>query len=169
MERDYTIDYDKKIIDFMNYLEVKFTEESNRIDRYSVRVIKGRRFDRIVTDSKYTYNYIHCFVERKTGNIYKELSKMNLQVTLSSKIENYNLNTDVILVDSYGEVSKFYHISKSVFLGKSLINSIKNDSGQKPDYINEFSSNENLFTVINHTDKSGFANVAPVATAGALP
>ena len=55
----------------MNYLEVKFTEESNRIDRYSVRVIKGRRFDRIVTDSKYDYNHIHCFVERKTGNIYK--------------------------------------------------------------------------------------------------
>ena len=75
MERDYTIDYDKKIIDFMNYLEVKFTEESNRIDRYSVRVIKGRRFDRIVTDSKYTYNYIHCFVERKTGNIYKPASR----------------------------------------------------------------------------------------------
>ena len=69
------IDYSKKIIDFMNYLEVKFTEESNRTDRYSVRVIKGRRFDRIVTDSKYTYNYIHCFVERKTGNIYKPASR----------------------------------------------------------------------------------------------
>ena len=71
MERDYTIDYDKKIIDFMNYLEVKFTEESNRIDRYSVRVIKGRRFDRIVYDNNYDFNRIHCFVERDTGNIYK--------------------------------------------------------------------------------------------------
>jgi len=36
------------------------------------------------------------------------------------------------LVDSYGEVSKFFNISKYVFLGKSLIKSLLMDSGQNP-------------------------------------
>ena len=36
------------------------------------------------------------------------------------------------MVDSYGEVSKFFNISKYVFLGKSLIKSLLIDSGQNP-------------------------------------
>ena len=75
---DNNIDYNKKLIEFMNYLEGRFTEESNSSDkypdRYSVKMIKGRRFDKIVYDNKYDFNYIHCFVERNTGNIYKPAS-----------------------------------------------------------------------------------------------
>ncbi len=67
--------YDKTLIEFMNYLEDRFTEESNSRDRfpdkYSIRMVKGRRFDKIVHDNKYDFNRIHCFVERDTGNIYK--------------------------------------------------------------------------------------------------
>ena len=54
--------YNKTLIEFMNYLEDRFTEESNSRDvspeKYSIRMVKGRRFDRIVTDSKYDYNHI---------------------------------------------------------------------------------------------------------------
>ncbi len=68
-------DYNKKLIEFMNYLENRFTEESNTRDtypdKYSIKMIKGRRFDRIVYDNKFDFNRIHCFVERNTGNIYK--------------------------------------------------------------------------------------------------
>ena len=37
-----------------------------------------------------------------------------------------------MLVDTYGEAIKFYNISKCVFVGKSLVESLKNTSGQNP-------------------------------------
>ena len=43
-----------------------------------------------------------------------------------------DINTDILLIDSYGEVLKFYNISKCVFLGKSLVKSLVMDSGQNP-------------------------------------
>ena len=43
-----------------------------------------------------------------------------------------NVNTDIILVNSYGESLKYYNISKYVFLGKSLIKSRMVDAGQNP-------------------------------------
>jgi 3-deoxy-D-manno-octulosonic-acid transferase len=68
----------------------------------------------------------------RSNNIYNDLNKLNLSVVMSSNLENINENTDVILVNSYGEAAKFYNISKCVFLGKSLIDSLKKDSGQNP-------------------------------------
>ena len=43
-----------------------------------------------------------------------------------------SINTDILLIDSYGEALKFYNISKCVFLGKSLVKSLLMDSGQNP-------------------------------------
>ena len=37
-----------------------------------------------------------------------------------------------MLIDVYGELKKFYEISKCVFLGKSTIKSMAEDSGQNP-------------------------------------
>ena len=64
--------------------------------------------------------------------INKELSSLNLNVVLYSKLDQLNINTDILLIDSYGEALKFYNISKCVFLGKSLIKSLVMDSGQNP-------------------------------------
>ena len=55
-----------------------------------------------------------------------------MKVVLSSKIEQVSEETDIILVDSYGETLKFYSISKYVFIGKSSIQSLIKDSGQSP-------------------------------------
>ena len=60
------------------------------------------------------------------------MSKLNLKIKLYSSWEEIDDKTDVVLVDSYGESIKLYSISKLVFLGKSLINSLKDDSGQNP-------------------------------------
>ena len=43
-----------------------------------------------------------------------------------------NENTDILIIDSYGESLKFYNISKYVFLGKSLTTALTKDSGQNP-------------------------------------
>ena len=64
--------------------------------------------------------------------INEELSNLNLTISLFSKLEQININTDILLIDSYGETSKFYNISKCVLLGKSLIKSSANDGGQNP-------------------------------------
>ena len=61
-----------------------------------------------------------------------ELSNLNLTISLFSKFDQMNTDTDILLIDSYGEASKFYNISKCVFRGKSLIKSLINDGGQNP-------------------------------------
>ena len=64
--------------------------------------------------------------------IAEELSKLNLKIALYSKFEKISNNTDILLIDSYGEVQKFYEISNCVFLGKSIIESLAENSGQNP-------------------------------------
>ena len=60
--------------------------------------------------------------------INKELSRLNLKVVFYSNLNQMNIDTDILLVDGYGETSKFFSISKNVFLGGSVIN----HGGQNP-------------------------------------
>ena len=39
---------------------------------------------------------------------------------------------DILLINAYGKALKFYEISKCVFLGKSTVKSLIEDSGQNP-------------------------------------
>ena len=64
--------------------------------------------------------------------IQKELSNLNLKIVLYSKLNQIDINTDILLIDTYGEASIFYNISKYVFVGKSTIKSLIMDSGQNP-------------------------------------
>ena len=68
----------------------------------------------------------------RVKKISEDLTKLNLNVLLSSKLDKFDEKTDVILIDSYGETLKFYNISKCVFLGKSLIKALMKDGGQNP-------------------------------------
>ena len=64
--------------------------------------------------------------------IRKELSNLDLKIVLYSKLDQIDINTDILLIDTYGEASIFYNISKYVFVGKSTIKSLIMDSGQNP-------------------------------------
>tara|TARA_Y100000590_G_scaffold340787_1_gene388692 strand:- start:2146 stop:3420 length:1275 start_codon:yes stop_codon:yes gene_type:complete len=68
----------------------------------------------------------------RSEKIIQELKKENLKVVLHDKIDQINDDTDILLVNAYGETLKFYQTANCVFLGKSLIESLKNDSGQNP-------------------------------------
>jgi len=85
---------------------------------------------------KKTYNNILTVIIprhiERTKEIEKELSRLNLKTILYSKIENLNNDTDILLVDAYGELLKFYDVSKCVFLGKSLSKNLISSSGQNP-------------------------------------
>ena len=68
----------------------------------------------------------------RVKTIKEELSKFNINVLLVTELNKFDDKTDILLVNSYGEALKFYDISKYVFLGKSLVQSLMKDSGQNP-------------------------------------
>ena len=68
----------------------------------------------------------------RAKKISNELSKLNIKTVLYSNYKELDNDTDILLVDSYGELKKIYNISKNVFLGKSLIDALAKDSGQNP-------------------------------------
>ena len=80
-------------------------------------------------------NILTIIIPRHINRVKKiemELSNLNLKVVYYSKLNQMDKNTDILLIDSYGEASKFYAISKYVFVGKSLVESLIKDSGQNP-------------------------------------
>jgi len=85
---------------------------------------------------KKTYgNILTIIVPRhveRSKTIQSELSNLNLKIVLYSNFELISNDTDILLIDVYGVVKKFYEISKCVFLGKSMIKSMAKDSGQNP-------------------------------------
>ena len=68
----------------------------------------------------------------RVKTINEELLKLNINIVLSSELNKVDEKTDILLVNSYGEATKFYNISKCVFVGKSLVKSLIKDSGQNP-------------------------------------
>ena len=68
----------------------------------------------------------------RVAKIDTELSNLHLKVAFYSKLDQLDENTDILIIDSYGESLKFYNISKYVFLGKSLSKTLIMNSGQNP-------------------------------------
>ncbi len=64
----------------------------------------------------------------RVNKIRNELSSLNLKIICYSDCNKIDHDTDVLLVDVYGENSKFFNISKNVFLGGSLVK----HGGQNP-------------------------------------
>jgi len=137
-----------------NYGNLKFTNiksnSNNKIDSVLLNKIKNRKIwcaasthptEEIVCANshlkiKENYNDVLTIIIPRhidrVEKIYKELSQLNLRIVLSSNLDQVDIKTDVLLVDSYGEALKFFDISRNVFLGKSLVTSLINDSGQNP-------------------------------------
>ena len=64
----------------------------------------------------------------RTETIYKDITKLGLKTHLHSSRNKINKNTEIYIVDSYGETETFFKLSKIVFLGGSLIK----HGGQNP-------------------------------------
>ena len=84
---------------------------------------------------KKTYNNILTIIIprhiHRIELIVKELSKLNLKTALYTNFKEMSDNADILLINTYGKALKFYEISKCVFLGKSTVKSLIEDSGQK--------------------------------------
>ena len=68
----------------------------------------------------------------RVEKIKKKLSNLNFKTVLYSKLDQLDTNVDILLIDTYGETSKFYNISKCIFMGKSITKSLIMNSGQNP-------------------------------------
>ena len=69
-------------------------------------------------------NFLTVIIPRHTNRseiIIEDLKKIGLKIVKHSSTEKVKKDTDIYLVDTYGEVSKFYILSNVVFLGGSLI------------------------------------------------
>ena len=62
----------------------------------------------------------------------KLCEKLELNYQILGKNEPLSESKEVIIINSYGVLPIFLKHSKSVFLGKSLIEKLKDDSGQSP-------------------------------------
>ena len=56
----------------------------------------------------------------------------NLDSQILNKDEIILKNKDIIIINSFGVLSNFYKFSKSVFIGKSMMQKLKNVGGQSP-------------------------------------
>ena len=64
----------------------------------------------------------------RTNNIVKEMEKLNLNVHIHTSKNQIKKDTDIYLVNSYGQTKSFFKICKTVFLGGSIIR----HGGQNP-------------------------------------
>ena len=66
----------------------------------------------------------------------KKIKDMSLNVNLKTQILNDNEkikeNAEIIIINSFGVLQKYFFHAKSVFIGKSTVERLKNEGGQNP-------------------------------------
>ena len=58
--------------------------------------------------------------------------KRKLSCQILNDNQKISLNKEIIIINSFGILNKFFKYAKSVFVGKSLLNKFKNSGGQNP-------------------------------------
>ena len=63
----------------------------------------------------------------------KNLSnKLHLNTQILNENDLINSNTEILIVNSFGVLSKYFRYCKNIFIGKSLLRKLKNVGGQNP-------------------------------------
>ena len=146
----------KKYLKYLGAKKIKFIgnlkfsenkkQKNNNFDNKSKKIFKSKKIwcaasthnteEKICAlahkklKNKYT-NLVTIIIPRhiqRTDYIINEIKDLNLKVQTRSTSNKISKNTDIYLVDTYGETKSFYKICKTVFLGGSLIN----HGGQNP-------------------------------------
>ena len=85
--------------------------------------------------SKKFSNLLTIIVPRhisRVNAITKMLKKKEIRYQIIRDIENFEANSEIILVNAVGKLNEFYNSCKTVFIGKSLEKKISANSGQNP-------------------------------------
>ena len=68
----------------------------------------------------------------RTKEIKSLCEKLNLNSQILNKNENILLENEIIIINYFGALKDYFKYAKSVFIGKSMVEKLKNDSGQNP-------------------------------------
>ena len=68
----------------------------------------------------------------KTNEILELANRLKLSTQLLNKNDIISKNKEVVIVNAFGILPDYFNYAKSVFIGKSVIKKLKNDSGQNP-------------------------------------
>ncbi len=111
---------------FLNFKKFKIfvaasTHSSEEILAGRTHILLKRKYKNIITII--IPRHIH-----RVNEIINEMNKLQLNVTIHSSKKKNLKNTDIYIVDTFGESKKFYKIATTVFVGGS----IANKGGQNP-------------------------------------
>jgi len=85
---------------------------------------------------KKIYENIITIIAPRHINRSKEIKilaeNLNLKVQILNKDDLISKNNEIIIINSFGILQDYFKYAKSVFIGKSMIERLKNDSGQNP-------------------------------------
>lgn len=129
---------------------LKFTEIENKINIQFTKKFRSQIQNRLIFCAASTHpseeiliakvhkllknkidNLLTIIIPRhinRTSSIKKEIEKLKLNSIIKSSKEKISDNTDILIVDSYGETKKFFNISNIVFMGGSIVK----HGGQNP-------------------------------------
>ena len=129
----------KNIVELGNIKFSEYKENFNQINKKLSSFLKNKKFwvassthdneemfcaeTHLILKNKFK-NLITIIIPRhihRVKRIESELKNLNLNVALHSTSKKDFANTDIYLVDTFGETKKFHKISSSVFLGGSVI------------------------------------------------
>ena len=68
----------------------------------------------------------------RVNEILIRLNKMGLKTQIKNENDNINDDAEIIIINYYGSVLKYYEKFKQIFIGKSLIKKFEKDGGQNP-------------------------------------
>ena len=69
---------------------------------------------------------------KRVSQIKKLCEDFGLKSQILNKDERILENKEVIIVNTFGEMQKYFYFAKSVFIGKSLIKKLEKEGGQNP-------------------------------------
>ena len=85
---------------------------------------------------KNKYNNIVTIIFPRHIERVKQVKKISEDMGLKSQILNKDEiileNKEIIIVNIFGELQKYFYLAKSVFIGKSLVKRLENEGGQNP-------------------------------------
>ena len=123
---------EKKIINLANFHVLKrfkkFKIWCAGSTHNSEEILIGKVHKQLKTQEKKLLTIIIPRHINRSKKIISELKEINLKVVTHSKTKIIPSNTDVYLVDTFGETSKFYNLSNISFIGGSFIK----HGGQNP-------------------------------------
>jgi len=159
---------EKKIINYRNLKLLnrfkKFKIWCAGSTHYSEEILIGKIHKFLKIKEK---NLLTIIIPRhinRSKNIIKELKKINLKIISHSESRSLPSNTDIYLVDTFGETSKFYNLTNVSFIGGSFIK----HGGQNPleavrlgNYVVSGKNVDNfkeIYSYLNQNKISFFAN-----------